>query len=74
VPGAKLERLMEVLEELQRGGHRALVLSQFTDHLAIVRDRLTSSDIAYLYLDGATPVEARRKAWRNSSAKAPTSS
>ena len=45
-----LARLREVLDE----GHKALVFSQFTSLLRIVRERLDSSGITYEYLDGAT--------------------
>ena len=34
VPSSKLKRAVELLEELQIEGHRALVFSQFTSHLA----------------------------------------
>src|SRR5262249_23060500 len=37
---AKLELFLETLEELREGGHRALVFSQFTQHLALVRAAL----------------------------------
>ena len=49
-PDVLLEQLREVLDE----GHKALVFSQFTSLLRIVRDRLDSSGLAYEYLDGAT--------------------
>src|SRR5205085_5961747 len=45
-----LARLREVLDE----GHKALVFSQFTSLLRIVRDRLDSEHVVYEYLDGAT--------------------
>jgi superfamily II DNA or RNA helicase len=51
---AKLARLMELLEEAQRGNHRVLVFSQFTSMLALIRDELDNEDIDYCYLDGAT--------------------
>ena len=35
-------------------GHKALVFSQFTSLLAIVRDRLDKASIRYAYLDGQT--------------------
>ncbi len=56
---AKLERFMELVEELRAEGHRALVFSQFTSHLALVREILDQSGIAYEYLDGKTPRRAR---------------
>jgi superfamily II DNA or RNA helicase len=54
VGSAKLDLLVEHLEELTAEGHRALVFSQFTSFLARVRSRLSSEGIATAYLDGAT--------------------
>jgi superfamily II DNA or RNA helicase len=51
---AKLEALLEQLREVLEEGHKALVFSQFTSLLRIVRDRLDRSGITYTYLDGAT--------------------
>ncbi len=51
---AKLDTLLEQLREVIDEGHKALVFSQFTSLLSIVRDRLSSEGIAYEYLDGAT--------------------
>jgi SNF2 family DNA or RNA helicase len=53
-PSAKLDVLMNQLEELRQEGHKALVFSQFTSLLAIVRSRLDDAGIPYEYLDGAT--------------------
>lgn len=53
-PSAKLELLLEQLEEVLEAGHKALVFSQFTRFLKIVRDRLDRSGATYEYLDGAT--------------------
>ena len=50
----KLARLMELLDEAQRGGHRVLVFSQFTSMLSLIRDELDNEDIDYSYLDGST--------------------
>lgn len=50
----KLARLMELLDEAQRGGHRVLVFSQFTSMLALIRDELDKEDIDFSYLDGST--------------------
>ena len=54
VPCAKLGALVEQLEDVVGGGHRALVFSQFTGFLAKVRDRLDQEGIDYCYLDGQT--------------------
>jgi hypothetical protein len=53
-PSAKLEVLMEHLAEIREEGHKALVFSQFTSLLAIVRRRLDQEKVRYEYLDGAT--------------------
>jgi superfamily II DNA or RNA helicase len=53
-PSAKLDVLMDQLEELRQEGHKALVFSQFTSLLGIVRSRLDDAGIPYEYLDGAT--------------------
>jgi superfamily II DNA or RNA helicase len=59
VPSAKLERFLRMTKDLIEGGHRALVFSQFTTNLALVRTALDDEGIAYLYLDGHTPAADR---------------
>ncbi len=51
---AKLEVLIEQLDEVVSGGHKALVFSQFTSLLALVKRQLTEHSITYEYLDGKT--------------------
>jgi SNF2 family DNA or RNA helicase len=51
---AKLALLLSQLEEILEGGHKALIFSQFTSLLAIVRSRLDRRGIPYEYLDGKT--------------------
>jgi superfamily II DNA or RNA helicase len=51
---AKLDALLEHVAEATESGHKALVFSQFTHLLALVRDRLDAAGIAYEYLDGQT--------------------
>lgn len=58
---AKLDLLMDVVEELREGEHRALVFSQFTQHLGLVREALDRRDITYQYLDGSTPAAQRQQ-------------
>jgi SNF2 family DNA or RNA helicase len=53
-PSAKLDLLLEQLADLREEGHQALVFSQFTSLLAIVRQRLDAAGVKYEYLDGAT--------------------
>lgn len=51
---AKLDALLEQLDELLAEGHKALVFSQFTSLLAIVKKHLDKQKIVYEYLDGQT--------------------
>jgi len=51
---AKLDALLPMLRELVDGGHKALVFSQFTEFLGLVRERLDAAKLRYEYLDGAT--------------------
>lgn len=51
---AKLDTLLEQLDEVLQEGHKALVFSQFTSLLAIVRQRLDERKVSYEYLDGRT--------------------
>ena len=60
VGSSKLRRLVELLDELRAEGHRALVFSQFTSHLGLVREELARTGFTTLYLDGATPAKQRR--------------
>ena len=53
-PSAKLDLLMYRLDEVVKEGHKALVFSQFTSLLAILRRRLDEAGLTYEYLDGAT--------------------
>ncbi len=60
--GAKLEQLLELVSELKENRHRALIFSQFTDYLAIVRKALDAQGVSYQYLDGSTSIKARETA------------
>ncbi|MBC7661810.1 MAG: DEAD/DEAH box helicase, partial [Chitinophagaceae bacterium] len=51
---AKIEVLMEKLEELEGTPDKVLVFSQFTSFLRIIENRLTKAKITYEYLDGKT--------------------
>jgi superfamily II DNA or RNA helicase len=53
-PSAKLDTLLAQIAEVTEEGHKALVFSQFTSLLAIVRERLDSQHVPYEYLDGQT--------------------
>jgi superfamily II DNA or RNA helicase len=54
VEGSKIETLLEQLEDVIAEGHKALVFSQFTSMLALVRKELEARDWKYEYLDGST--------------------
>ncbi|MGC1207374.1 MAG: DEAD/DEAH box helicase [Ornithinimicrobium sp.] len=51
---AKIDALIEQVQELAAEGHRALVFSSFTGFLKLVRARLEEAGIGYVYLDGRT--------------------
>ncbi len=53
-PAAKLDVLLPMLTEVTASGHKALVFSQFTSFLAIVKTRLDAIGVDYEYLDGRT--------------------
>jgi superfamily II DNA or RNA helicase len=53
-PCAKLDLLLPQLQEILEEGHKALVFSQFTSFLALLRRQLEAEGIPYLYLDGQT--------------------
>jgi superfamily II DNA or RNA helicase len=59
-PSAKFEVLIPRLLEVIAEGHKALVFSQFTSLLALLRPRLDSLNTPYEYLDGRTRDRASR--------------
>ncbi|XGV97207.1 MAG: DEAD/DEAH box helicase [Leptolyngbya sp. BL-A-14] len=61
LPSSKLQLFGEVLTELLENKHKALVFSQFVDHLHLIRDYLDAQKISYQYLDGSTPMAERKK-------------
>jgi SNF2 family DNA or RNA helicase len=58
---SKLTLFGEVLTELLDNNHKALVFSQFVDHLAILQEYLKAQKINYQYLDGSTPAKERKR-------------
>ncbi|MCJ1715390.1 DEAD/DEAH box helicase [Curtobacterium sp. VKM Ac-2922] len=54
IPSAKLDLLLDELEQLAAEGRRALVFSQFTSFLRMVAAALDERGIGYDYLDGST--------------------
>lgn len=51
---AKFDVLIPRLQELVDEGHKAIVFSQFTSLLALLRDQLDAATLPYEYLDGRT--------------------
>ena len=60
LPSAKLDTLLEQLDEVLQEGHKALVFSQFVSLLEIVKQRLDQRQTPYEYLDGQTRDRKRR--------------
>ena len=59
IASSKTAAFLSLAEELREGGHRALVFSQFTSHLALVKRELDKAGIPYLYLDGSDSAAKR---------------
>ena len=70
IPSSKTQAFLRLVDELRQSGHRALVFSQFTSHLALIREELDklqsqvsgsnpSDSWSYLYLDGSTTPSER---------------
>lgn len=56
---AKLDQLLEILEEADQRGRRVLVFSQFTSMLGLIGGDLARSGRDFFYLDGSTPAAER---------------
>jgi SNF2 family DNA or RNA helicase len=54
LPSAKLDALLERLEELRDEGHQVLVFSQFVEMLEMIKVRLAAIGIGHLLLTGQT--------------------
>lgn len=54
IESSKFKLFQELVEEIRDSSHRALVFSQFTSMLSIMRDWLDEQGIKYCYLDGST--------------------
>jgi SNF2 family DNA or RNA helicase len=62
VASAKIDYLVTQLPELVAEGHSALVFSQFTGFLGILRSHLDSAGLDYSYLDGSVGGKGRAAA------------
>ncbi len=58
---SKVNRLVDLMQELRENGHRALVFSQFTSFFNVVRKVLDKEKIPYFYLDGSVPMAKREE-------------
>ena len=61
VPSGKLDAVLDLVDDLLRNRHRALVFSQFVGHLGLVRAALDARGIRYEYLDGSTASAERER-------------
>lgn len=61
IASSKLSLFESIVDELLENRHKALVFSQFVDHLTIVRELLDNKGIKYQYLDGSTPARTRTR-------------
>lgn len=59
-PSAKLDLLIPRVVETLEEGHKALIFSQFTSFLSLLRARLDEKGITYEYLDGRTKDRQQR--------------
>jgi SNF2 family DNA or RNA helicase len=62
VKSSKLALLESITDDLLASGHKALIFSQFVDHLSIIRKFFDEKGYKYQYLDGSTTIRARNKA------------
>lgn len=58
---SKVAALLELVDDLRSGNHRALVFSQFTSFLDLVEEQFQRHEVSYLRLDGSTSSEDRRR-------------
>ncbi len=65
ITSSKLEMLMTLVDELLQNQHKALVFSQFVDHLQLIKAALDKRGITYQYLDGSTSAAHRQQAVNN---------
>jgi SNF2 family DNA or RNA helicase len=61
IRSSKLDAFARLVDELLENRHKALVFSQFVDHLTLLRKHLDERGIRYQYLDGATSMQERKR-------------
>lgn len=57
---SKLDRAMEILEQINQGNRKVLIFSQFVQLLQKMKERIIERDWEYCYLDGSTPTNQRQ--------------
>ena len=57
----KLEAFNEILVELSDSGEKALIFSQFTEMLHILKEVMNKKGVKHFYLDGGTPEKERAR-------------
>lgn len=58
---SKLSACLDIISELRDNHHKALIFSQFVDHLTLLRTALDGVGMTYQYLDGTTSPSERKK-------------
>ncbi len=61
IASSKLIAFARLVDDLLENRHKVLVFSQFVDHLTLIRKYLDGKHIPYQYLDGATPMQERKR-------------
>lgn len=61
IESSKLNTLENLLENITTTGHKALVFSQFTTHLSIIKRHLEKQGYHVHYMDGKTPMSKREQ-------------
>lgn len=61
IASSKLAAFARLVDDLLENRHKVLVFSQFVDHLSLIRRYLDGKHIPYQYLDGATPMQERKR-------------
>jgi superfamily II DNA or RNA helicase len=61
IRSSKLDAFARLVDELLENRHKALVFSQFVDHLTLLRRHLDERGIRYQYLDGSTTIQERKR-------------
>lgn len=64
-PSSKVSAFIDLAENLNGSGNRALVFSQFTSFFRQVREAMDKAGLPYLYLDGSTPMAQREQLVRD---------